>query len=1189
LVAEGGGHADGIYKAASAGHIIDKFAADGELPIKDLAAVRLSTVNGQQVAAALSSGGLQAALAEICANFESPLLRALPVGLLRAILSERGGLDMDTLKAIDALLRGRGLTIDPASQQQIERVGQWLRIALDNPGMIDDLVNRIPLLGAKGVAGLLETIGRVNAWALPEQFFATEDKVLANALFGSGAASGINNIGINSAINTNNAVSTNSAVNTAGSANLLAALAKSAFSAAPTALLDLVKQIDASSAPAAKPLPQAEARRIAGQVANSLSTNAAAKPEFVHDSTRLSPRVLETDAAPPAKTPAAAARQIRSVYSELTEAAVRALVGGNGRGDAAAIGEKINALREAVCRMPIVAAERPQPITNNPNAVNMRDANAPSASNVDTTVNRAFSSTSGANAANNITENSQPAAGANLGNAKAIDNQAIRDIGVNSAKAADAPPAVNKYQGADRAPGQQLVQTQAQTSVQASAQAPAQTPMQTSIQAPTQASTQMPVQASVQASVQTPVQTSAQASLQTPAQMSTQASTQTSVQASIQTPTQTSPPTPAQEPARTSIQTSARTIDVNTHRVNVADGSLSVDKHSASVDKPAARMPAQTSGIGAGSDINKPIDISAVKENSLRIIDALKAAAAPILRELAQAGSIDAGGKAQLLGLIREAASSLDGALRPAAREERPVPPEFYERVASGAKHQISAEAKSALFSQIGAAQEAIRGAIEAAERAAAAGGKNPSNVIGINNNSRQSLPVDKNMQNVAGINANLQQPLSADKNAPIAAGIDTNARQPLHAGKNMSAISGINANTPPPVDKSISTASAVNSANPRQPPPAGKNAPADSGVNNINIDNNAPAKPGVNNANPQPPLPSPLISAAPAQPPGILRLSQQMWAGAERLRDGFQEAFSSLDLQNRVSPLRLPPDQSAFGAIRQGADSLRTEVLLDVSRALREVNSALDGLREIASRLSCGPGLLPDAEKALLRAAESLERHARESGAEVAERLRGVLRELSRLQADAARAQGHTGAGAGAARPSPMDAIRSAALAAARGLENLQLLSAQARGAEAEQQFLALPVKIGGEWAEVQVKFVKERKRAGGAGGGHVSIYLKAAPSALGQVAAHLDYHPPNLKLSFQFEKPEATAWFRERSGELRGALAEAGLPGAALEFNTRRSAPKGGAASAPAPENADLGANAAGAAVDGKVDFRA
>jgi hypothetical protein len=345
-----------------------------------------------------------------------------------------------------------------------------------------------------------------------------------------------------------------------------------------------------------------------------------------------------------------------------------------------------------------------------------------------------------------------------------------------------------------------------------------------------------------------------------------------------------------------------------------------------------------------------------------------------------------------------------------------------------------------------------------------------------------------------------------------------------------------------------------------------------------------------------------------------FLQMARRLWSNTERIRAGFQEAFLSLDLKSRVSPAltpiptsaQPPPCGSGTGSVsnvllRQSADALRTEILLDVSRALREVFSSVEELRETAGQLRLADGLRRqlsyNAEEVLLRACDALERQAREGGAEVMDKLRGILRELNRLQSDISRAQergsgsgvsGDGGAGDGAARSSPADLIRSAALTAARGLESLQLLSAAARGADVQQQLFALPAKIGGEWAEVQVKFVKDRRHRGmGGGGGHVSVYLNVAPSRLGEVSAHFDFHPPaGLKLSFQFERPEAAGWFRGESGALREALARAGLPGAALDFRVKRVAKT---AISEADSRASTSAGAAVAAVkDGKVDFR-
>lgn len=170
-------------------------------------------------------------------------------------------------------------------------------------------------------------------------------------------------------------------------------------------------------------------------------------------------------------------------------------------------------------------------------------------------------------------------------------------------------------------------------------------------------------------------------------------------------------------------------------------------------------------------------------------------------------------------------------------------------------------------------------------------------------------------------------------------------------------------------------------------------------------------------------------------------------------------------------------------------------------------------------------------------------------------EKLKDVLKELNRLQSDVSRPQQDT---ANTARTqTPADVIRSAALTAARGLENLSLLTAQPRGAEVQQQVIALPVKMGQEWAEVQVKIVKDKRKSKNEGekNKHVSIYLNTAPSKLGEITAHFDFHPPaNLRLSVQFEKPEVTKWFKEQANELREALSQAGLPGTTLEFRNKR-----------------------------------
>jgi hypothetical protein len=1311
VVSEGEAHADGIYRADAAGHILEG-PADGEAPIKDFAAVRLSTINGQQVVTVLAGDGLSAAIEDLRGSFESPLLRALPLELLKDIFNERGFLDTDTLKALDAALVNRNLSIDTSSQFQMERIGQWLRIALDNPGMAQELVDRIPALGAKDAAGLLELIGRLSSGVSPESFFATGQTLpRLGAIIGGGA-------------------------------DLLQSLVKAAFSEAPNALLNLVKQIDTSSVMLGAQLPPTEAARVVREITNVLPAQAAAKPGSLHDAGQMSPRVLETNAAPAPKiqTPASAVPQIRAGYSELTEATVRVLLGGGGKADAAAVGERINALREAVARMPVTppssngqghdtAAARDGGISGNRAESNAAAANTQSAASrlsvlaggtnanaakapeafphvnaqlavhrassvpsgdinasvgsakVDAypAVNRGFApqqpqqpqqfqqssaQTGGIGTINNHNirgdgdvNRSIPVdsirgmginvSGINTSGVNSTDNQNIRgDVGVNNRQVAvDNSRGVNNPGGININSNAKSVDNIGNTSINVRG-------INTNSVNTNNINPADNQNIRGDAGVynrQGAVDNSRDANNSGNVGINTNSNAKpidnvdgmgvnvrgintNSVNTNNINPTDNrnirgdvgvnnsqgviDNTRGVNNSGGIGINTNsnARPVDnvggmginargINTIGINPADnqnirGGIGVDNSRGVntsginfADNQNIRGVNNSGGIGINTTGTAPVNVPAIKESCLSIVDTLKSSAAPILRELAQRGEIRAGGGASLIGLVREAVSSLDEALRPLVRSERPVPPEFYERVAAGAGHRISAEAKNALFSQIGSAQALIRGAVESVERvnsgisASIKSGVSTSVSSGVNTNVGASI--NPNINTVASVNP------SINTGVGINSGINANVNPNVNMGINSGINPGINTNTNtgvnPNINQNLSANANVNHGiNTHINPVAGTNVnpgvnptinrDANPGANpnvstGVNVNVNANANPGINanvnqtvnpsaganvntidtNANVNPNANINTAANTGGRPDEFLQIARRIWANTEKLRAGFREAFSTLDLQNRASPLDKPVDDSTAGTVRRSADTLRTEMLLDVSRALRDVFSSVDELREIVSQLSSGQMAMPETEAALLRAVQALEHQSRQSGAEVMERLKDLLRELNRLQADAARAQ-EQGAAA-AARTSPAEAIRSAALTAARSLENLQLLSTQTRTAETEQHLLALPAKIGGEWTEVQIKFVKERKgEKGGNKDGHVSIYLNVAPSALGQVTAHLDYHPPNLKLAFQFEKPEVTRWFRQQSGELREALSQVGLPGTVLEFNNRR-----------------------------------
>jgi len=996
-------------------------------------------------------------------SFESPLLRSIPASVWEQVLGgSTSKADIETLKALDNILQNRSIPIDPASPVQMERIGQWLRIVLDNPHLIEDLAERIPTSGAKDIVGLMELIGRVGAGILPkdaltgiapEQFFVTADKIIGGgipvdkllalgidknliAALSSGlSADKLLALGIDknliAALGINTDTGVNAGISAGNRAALIEVLLKSTFSAAPTALLDLMKQINTSNAASLAPLPPAEAQRIVSSIVNTLPAQTALKPELLHDARQISPQNLNADLSAPQKPSlqTSVIPRIRSEYSGLTESAIQLLLGNDSKKAAAEVRDRINTLGKLVERIPIA------------------------------------------------------------------DNRGDRG---QSVPVGDRGAVVDKSPVADR-----VSVAADKTFVANTAGGRGQPAIQTEIKANIPVDNRQHVAAADRAFI---------------------ANT-------------------AGDRGRSPLQVSP--VSTNEVRANIP-----VDNRQQALTAPAR-----------ADNTFRPADAQTIRNDSMRIVDNLRSAAEPLLRGIERSNGLDMGEKVRLLDTVRNTISSLDTALRPLAREGRPVPQEFYDRVTSSPKHQISTDSKSEVFSRIGTAQEQIRSVID----------------------SVQAKPLSADRGTATAVNANTPaQQLPNDR--PAATVINTSA-QPQQSLNNRAIPSAIN--TPPQQlynDKPASTA--VNTSTQSQQPPADKSTPNVINTSQQQLNNDKqPVSTGINTST-QPQQPPADKSA----PDNFLLTAQRLWANTEKIRAGFQEAFSSLDLPNRVSPLESPADKSAAQIIKQSADALRTEMLLDVSRALRDIFSSVEELRNLVAQLADKLKGLPETEAALLRAMRDLEQQARQSGAEVNERLKEILRELSRLQADAVKSRE---AGAEAAARSPADLIRSAVTGAARGLENLQLLANQTRGAEVQQQVLALPVKMGEEWTEVHVKFVKgKRDGKDKKTDGHVSIYLNVAPSKLGSVTAHLDFHPPAaLKLSLQSENPKATKWFREQASELRTALTEAGLPGTTLEFHTKRPAtPKAEKKAAAAAKSGDTAASTNTGVVgsDGKVDFK-
>jgi hypothetical protein len=117
--------------------------------------------------------------------------------------------------------------------------------------------------------------------------------------------------------------------------------------------------------------------------------------------------------------------------------------------------------------------------------------------------------------------------------------------------------------------------------------------------------------------------------------------------------------------------------------------------------------------------------------------------------------------------------------------------------------------------------------------------------------------------------------------------------------------------------------------------------------------------------------------------------------------------------------------------------------------------------------------------------------------------------------------------------------------------VESLQLLARQTTTASGDQQILALPVKIGDEWTEMHVRFIRQRTGKGGGNHRRYTVYVNVAPALLGAIDARLDYQDKkSLSLSLDFESMATCQWFLDRKAQLRDALTALGVPSPRIEI---------------------------------------
>jgi hypothetical protein len=136
-------------------------------------------------------------------------------------------------------------------------------------------------------------------------------------------------------------------------------------------------------------------------------------------------------------------------------------------------------------------------------------------------------------------------------------------------------------------------------------------------------------------------------------------------------------------------------------------------------------------------------------------------------------------------------------------------------------------------------------------------------------------------------------------------------------------------------------------------------------------------------------------------------------------------------------------------------------------------------------------------------------------------------------------------------AASSPQQALRQNLDALITRIESFQLLARQAPVASGDQQIIAVPIKIGNEWTEMNVRFIHKKRSRGGAAQNRFAVELSVAPALLGAISARMEYRlKQSLRVTMEFESSETRQWFIARKAELRTALAGLGIPVPQMDF---------------------------------------
>ncbi|MBD3345327.1 MAG: hypothetical protein GF401_09725 [Chitinivibrionales bacterium] len=178
--------------------------------------------------------------------------------------------------------------------------------------------------------------------------------------------------------------------------------------------------------------------------------------------------------------------------------------------------------------------------------------------------------------------------------------------------------------------------------------------------------------------------------------------------------------------------------------------------------------------------------------------------------------------------------------------------------------------------------------------------------------------------------------------------------------------------------------------------------------------------------------------------------------------------------------------------------------------------------------------------EKGMVRNGEAVFR-------DMAKNLETLTRELSRHLETAQSERSNTG------EKLPLEMFRQNVETALNRFESLQMLARPVTTAEGEQQMLAVPMKIQGEWTDIRVMIVKQhnkgRKKVSQQ---NYSVVINVAPSFLGEITARIEYLPrKSFNLKLEIENSTTRRWFEKNRGSLSDAFQELGFNFAKIDVS--------------------------------------